>query len=778
MTAGNHTFQILSGGAAQYAIWFDDFTINSVSGGGGSSCPANGNFTLTEPVAADPSFALADFCAGDANNASSVVTPGGTFAYNPNPGDGSSVDPSTGEISNGIPGTTYTIEYTTPGTCPVTSTNTVTVNGFTYSATLTDESCSAANGSIALATNGGGPNFDFSIDNGATTQSTGSFSNLVAGNYDVLIVDQATGCTASGLEIISNTTPPQIDVINVVDETCMGLNNGSIDVATVSGGTGNYNYSWDIVPDPATAQVTSLAPGTYTVTVTDAVSGCSTSSTQTVNAGINCCDLAVDQLSSTNVNCNGGSDGTVNVTYTGGTGTITFEITDGTYTDNNTTGNFTGLSAGTYTVTLTDVNGCSDQDQVVISEPAQVDFTFVQTDITCYGGSDGSLTFTAMGGTAPYQYSVDNGVTWSNNANQLNLVAGSYDLLVQDVAGCQSASLNIQIDEPTEIMVNAVTTDESCYNQCDGQVEFNVSGGTGNYLYQVNNTNSTATVNNLCGGTFSYNVQDDNGCIVSGSFNIIPAVQITIDNMTVIDDDCSNSCIGEIYVSSSTAVNYTLGAVTNPSGVFTGLCSDNYAITLTDANGCSISTSAIVGSGTPAIANFAVLPGYVTTMDSEFQVINNSSNSDSYQWEINGPDNFTYSDGNEDFSLELPPVPGAYTVCLIANNSAGCPDTTCQSVIVKDEFLLFVPNAFTPNGDEYNNSLQVYATGIDRYGYNMQIYDRWGELIWETNDISVFWDGTYQGKVVQSGTYTWKIVIKDPYTDERRDFVGHVNVLK
>ena len=777
MTPGNHTFEILSGGAAQYVIWFDDFTILDISGGG-TNCPANANFTLTEPVVEDPSFNLTDFCAGESNGATGIASPGGTFAFNPNPSDGSSINASTGEITNGVPGTTYTIEYTTSGTCPVNASNTVSVNGFTYSSVVTDETCSSANGSIELTTSGGGANFEYSIDNGTTTQTGNTFSNLIAGNYDVLIVDQSTGCSASGVETIANTAVPQIDVIDVTDETCQGLNNGSIDVSSVSGGTGNYSYSWDIIPDPGTAQVTNLAPGTYTVTVTDNVSGCSTTSTQTINSGVNCCDMAIDQLSSTDVLCNGGLDGTIDVTYSGGNGTVTFEITDGTYSDNNTTGNFVSVPVGTYTVTLTNINGCTDQSQVTVGEPSSVDFTWTAGDITCFGGADGSISINPSGGTPNYQYSIDNGMTWSANSDQLGLSQATYDVLVEDANGCQTNVQSVSLNEAAEILVTTTITNETCFNQCDGQVDIAVSGGSGVYTYNVNGANTGSNVTGLCGGTINYIIEDDNGCMVTGTFDVVSAQQITIDNISVIDDDCDNSCVGEIIITSAQATNYTLGGNMNTSGLFTGLCSDNYTVILSDANGCTVTTDVVVGAGYSATANFAVLPGYVTIMNTEFQVINNSTNSDGYLWEITGPENYSYTDGSEEFSLELPPVPGAYTVCLVAGNSMGCPDTICQSVIVKDEFLLFVPNSFTPNGDEYNNDLQVYATGIDEYGFNMQIFDRWGELIWETNDISIFWDGTYNGKVVQSGTYTWKIVIKDPYTDERRDFVGHINVLK
>jgi gliding motility-associated-like protein len=97
---------------------------------------------------------------------------------------------------------------------------------------------------------------------------------------------------------------------------------------------------------------------------------------------------------------------------------------------------------------------------------------------------------------------------------------------------------------------------------------------------------------------------------------------------------------------------------------------------------------------------------------------------------------------------------------------------------MREDFVLWVPNSFTPNGDEFNNLLRAYAEGIDDYNFSFQIFNRWGELIWETKDIEQGWDGTYNGVVCQDGTYTWKIVVKDIYTDERRDFVGHVNLLK
>lgn len=779
MTAGNHTFEILSGNAAQYAMWFDDFTITNQAGGGGS-CPVTSNFTLTDPLAQDPGFSLTDFCLGDANAATSIVTPGGVFDYNPNPADGSSVDPATGEILNGVPGTTYTIEYTLAGACTVSSTENVTVNGFTYTATITDEACGAGDGAIDLNTVGGGPAFDYSIDNGVTTQGTNTFTNLIAGAYTIVITDPATGCTASGIETISNSGGPQIDVLTVTNETCLGANDGTIDVSAVSGGSGTYTYSWDIIPDPGTAAISGLTPGSYTVTVTDVVLGCFTDSTITLNAGPNCCDLVISSLTGTNLNCFNVNDGTITITTTGGTAPIDYAIDNGVYSDNNATGIFTNLPAGIYTVTVSDATVvCTDVDAIELTVPTAVTTTITRDNILCFGQNTGSIEITALGGTAPYQYSIDNGITWLGTSTFTNLGAGNYQVIVEDANGCQSVMEAVLIIEPAELDININASNEVCYNACDGEVTWNGMGGTAPYVFVFDGVlTPLATISNLCAGDYNYSLADANGCSVSGVLTIAAAEQIQINALLVSNDGCTSACDGSIQVSSTQAVSYVLGGVSNATGLFTGLCSDSYSIILQDANGCTVSANAIVSTAEQPIANFNLLPEFLTTTESEMLVFNNSTGADVYEWQISGPNGYTYSTSNEEFNLELDGGAGGYYVCLIVSNTDGCSDTLCQAIEMREELLLFVPNTFTPNGDEFNNGLKAYAIGIDEYSFDMQIFNRWGEQVWESHDINVGWDGTYNGQVCQDGTYTWKIRVKDLYTDEHLDFVGHVNILK
>ena len=119
-----------------------------------------------------------------------------------------------------------------------------------------------------------------------------------------------------------------------------------------------------------------------------------------------------------------------------------------------------------------------------------------------------------------------------------------------------------------------------------------------------------------------------------------------------------------------------------------------------------------------------------------------------------------------------------YSITLIATNDAGCIDSVTQIIEIKPEFSIYVPNAFTPDGEEFNQNWKIFVNGHDQYDFDLYLYNRWGEVIWESHDASVGWDGTYQGQLVQSGMYTWQITVKLPYVDERREFVGHVSVLR
>ena len=176
------------------------------------------------------------------------------------------------------------------------------------------------------------------------------------------------------------------------------------------------------------------------------------------------------------------------------------------------------------------------------------------------------------------------------------------------------------------------------------------------------------------------------------------------------------------------------------------------------------------------VAAFNSFPQQADILDTEFEFYNESINADSYIW--------TFGDLNSSTATNpvyaYPQEPGDYTVCLVANTLNGCTDTTCLDVSVIESLIYFIPNAFTPDGNEFNQTFQpVFTSGIDPFNFNMAIYNRWGEVIFESNDPKMGWDGTGpNGAYVQSGMYTWRIKFKLRDVDEHVIETGHVSVFR
>jgi len=1000
----------------------DNYTIEVTNNDG--SCLVTAPAVIGEPAVVDPTFALTDFCVGAVNAATGIVTSGGTFAFNPVPTDGATINPTTGEITNGVGGTQYFVEYTTAAPCSTSLIQTVTVNalptpvitgalsycvggnstldaGAGYvnynwstgdatqtiitlaqtgiSVTVTDgNGCTATSApvditvSTSIITNNiiticqggsavihgntetvaatysqtfvsasgcdsianvdlvvnplptpvitgplsycqgadvtldaGGPFIGYSWSIGGTNQTLTTTANvgitvtvedanncfgtslpvdvvellpfttnstiticqggsaLIFGNNEtVAAIYTQLNTAVNGCDSTSNVTlvvnnNPVIDVLNFTEEACLGDNDGTIDVASVINGSGNYTYSWDIVPDPATASVNSLPPGTYTVTVTDANTTCQASASTTLNAAAICCDLVIDTTSTVapscgqatgvintiatggdanysysinggpftangsftnlvagnyqivvndgsgvctdlidivlvdllgptiasvtvnNLNCNNDNSGTITVVANGGNGVLTYVVSDGVNITTNTTGVFTSLTAGNYTVVVTDANGCFVNDVAVLMEPTIVSVTAVVTNISCFGDATGEIVVTGNGGTPNYTFSIDNGVTWSPNGTFIGLIAQNYDVMVQDANNCLSAVSTENITEPTQLTVVVNSTDEQCFSACDGEMTWAGSGGTAPYSFTYNGQSGNASpIFNLCASNYNYVITDALGCMVNGIAIVSPGVEIVPGAISVVDDGCDVNCSGEISVTSNTGVNYQITGMTSPTGDFTGVCAGSYSVTIFDANGCFTMVNAQVGTMPETVANFTFSPGVITTLENEIEFTNASTNADVYNWTITGPNGYNESFSSENLTHQFPVDTGVYTICLTAINSVGCTDVICRSLIVRDAEVLYVPNTFTPDGDEFNQTFRAYAMGIDIYDYEMLIFNRWGEIIWESHDVSVGWDGTYKGKVVQVGTYTWKITFKDFYDDDRKTFHGHVNIVR
>jgi gliding motility-associated-like protein len=176
--------------------------------------------------------------------------------------------------------------------------------------------------------------------------------------------------------------------------------------------------------------------------------------------------------------------------------------------------------------------------------------------------------------------------------------------------------------------------------------------------------------------------------------------------------------------------------------------------------------------------NFVINPNPVSIFDPVVNIVKLYPNpTDSYVWSIDGgtPSSSTL----QNFKVEYPVgIVSNYPIQLIVTSEYGCIDSMTQIVQLFNEVIIYAPNTFTPDGNEFNNDWRVYIDGIDQFDFQLLIFNRWGEIVWESKDSKVAWDGTYGGNYVQEGTYTWTIRCKDAFNDEKYNFEGHLNVIR
>ncbi|MFT5778898.1 MAG: gliding motility-associated-like protein [Crocinitomicaceae bacterium] len=577
-------------------------------------------------------------------------------------------------------------------------------------------------------------------------------------------------------EVVDNTIPcvPPAVIASNSGPVCTGdpftLNETGGDASSwVWSTTGAGIISNTTLQSPT---VTGAADGdVFSVTITDAL-GCNSTITTTITM------MAPPVVSSilTHPNCNA-SDGAIDVSVVGGSGNFSYA-----WNTPDITQDISGQPAGAYSVTVTDLtsNCVVVQNDVLVSLNAPIIDLVNVVDPSCLGG-DGSITVTASGGIGVLIYSADNGVSFLPSNVFTNLSSGNYSLIVQDVNGCLSAMTPAVLIDPPGVTLTALETAASCFGICDGGVQINQTTGTAPFIYSWNfgaAGNQSGLAANLCHGTYSVDVLDDAGCTENIVFVIDQPAKMVLTNFALTNAGCSDgACDGTLDVQASATLSYEFDGVVNGTGSFAGLCSGSFTLILTNPEGCTVSEPITIADEVPPVANFGALPGEMSLPDHATSLFNNSTNATHYLWTITSP-NFQYTTTDEDFVIDFPYEGANYEVCLTAMNATSCEDTLCDNIEVRDEFTLWVPNSFTPDADEFNNSFKPVVSDVDAQSYDLFIFNRWGEVIFESHDPEIGWDGTYHGELVISGIYVWKITLKSKHTDELRVFNGFVNMMR
>ncbi len=631
-----------------------------------NGCTATTTVVISQPataVSATISNVMNAGCTGVGSGSATVTPAGGTPGYTYLWSNG-----QTSQTASGLSAGAYQVTVTDLNGC-TTITTAVISNPANLSiavTSVTQVNCSGEmTGSATVLAMGGSPIYNYLWSN---LTAGPVLSGVGVGLYSVTVTD-ANSCTAQTSVTITHPTPLVVSIQSTTRPTCNGINNGTATVTT-TGGVGPYAYDWPSGGSNATE--TGLAPGTYTVTVTDA-NACTATVTATIPSAPTA--LTVMLTAQTNISCFGGNNGAINITVNGGSAPYKYDWS-GTAQD---VEDPAGLVAGTYTVTITDVNGCTTTTAVIITQPA----TALSSSITavnnplCNGSPNGTATVVAMGGTMGYTYNWSNGET---TATVTDLAAGSYQVTVRDANGCSSVSIINLVDPAMVTAIISNKTDVSCNGGNNGTATVLAAGGTNTFTYNWENANGVpvgamATVSGLTAGIYRVTVTDANGCTAATTVTINQPVLLIawIINTTPV------LCVGD---ANGTALAAATGGVTpytfawpgmGTDALRTGLAAGNYIVTVTDANNCTATQTATVGS--PALA-------LSVSVSSTTNVLCFGQNSGTIDVTANGgtvPYSYAWSGVAPDVEDPNGLPAGMYTVTVTDLN--GCTTTTSATIM-------------------------------------------------------------------------------------------------
>ena len=711
-----------------------------------NGCTAVSTAAITQPstvINIDPSITGVS-CFGGSNGSIHMSVSGGSPAYNFVWSSGQ----TTQSISNLAAGI-YHVTVSDSHGCTATAAEPLSqpqVSLTANAAAIAEVSCFGGNnGTIQVNVNGGTAPYHYQWNDGVTTQNR---NNIAAGNYHITVTDNH-GCTVISNISVTQPAASLAIVAQHVNAACYGAASGSITLQ-VTGGTPVYYYNWG--SGVTTQNRSGLVAGSYSVTVADS-KGCIAAASVNITqpaTGVHVANTV------TAVSCFQGDNGAITLNTTGGAAPYTYHWNGGV-----TTANRSNLSAGNYQVVVTDANGCSVTDDIIITTPSAMVLSATETNPSCYGDQNGAVGVTATGGTPAYRYNWSTG----SSASQINtLGAGSFTVTVTDLHGCSASIGNIVLTQPVEINAAVQVVSGSCAGENTGQLTASATGGSAPYQYQWNINKFSASVNNLGAGTYTVTVTDAHQCSQTANalISVLPGVS---GNAYTTPLPCKNAK-GEIllYITSGTgpySFKWSDGDTTqNIYQVHPG----TYGVTVHDANGCSFDTSFTIEN----LNNFSVnaIGGGTIKLGSSIEI--SATGTGSNQTIFNWSPGSTLSCTTCANSMAQPAETTLYTVVGIDTN--GCVASDTVSVYVNEDHTVFVPNAFSPNGDGNNDYFQMFGNLAGIHSLEIKIFNRWGEKVFESENPDFKWDGTYKG-VLQNPcvfVYEMKIVFQDGHSDGLR----------
>ena len=691
-------------------------------------------------------------CFGSSNGQITAASTGGTGTHNYSI---NGINFQSSPVFSGLAAGNYTVTVKDVTSCTKTGTVVVTqpsvVSGL---ATFVPVTCNGlSNGSISMNGTGGNGNYVYSID-GINFQGVGTFSNLPAGNYSVTVKD-ANGCVNTPAAITITQPAAITATVNTTNSTCL-LTNGSI-MALAAGGSGSgYQYSinggTNFFP---TGSFSPLASGTYFILIKDG-SNCQyiTSGTILSSGG-----PTITASTQQNVSCNGGSDGSVNITgVVGGTGILQYSKNGVNF---QTSPLLTAMQAGVYQIQVKDANGCIAVVTKTITQPNAFLIAPTTASVSCWGTSTGAATIAASGGAGFLVYSINGGNTFQSGTVFNNLPVGSYNLMVKDAANCIGYS-SFTIVQPSKININLGVLNVTCGGANNGALSINATGGVSPYMYSLNSVaySSVNTYSNLVGNsTYTIEVKDANNCVVSTTQFVFEPANLNVTPL-ITNITCAGSSNGAINLNVTGGVlpyNYQWSTGSTNASIF-NLTAGSYSVSVKDFNGCTVVYSTtLTQPANPLVINGVVTPaGTNSSQDGSIDITVTGGS---------GPYSFSWSNGatTEDLNGVNP---GAYMVTITDANGCATSSTFNVGNITGIATIQISNNEVKV----YPNPATEYCT-IEANGYKMdkvELYNLLGQKLFEgeVNDsitkinTSNLVNGTYFVKAyINNTTITKKITI-------------------
>ncbi len=684
-----------------------------------NGCTATAIAIITQPTVISVSAnATANVtCNGGSTGSASTTISGGTSPYTY-----SWSNSQTNAIATGLSAATYTVTVTDHSGCTGTDNVTITQpSTITVTANTTaNAACSGGNtGSASTTVSGGTSPYTYSWSN---SQTNANATGLSAATYTVTVTDHS-GCTGTDNVTITQPTSIAVTANPTANATCSGGNTGSAST-TVSGGTSPYTYSWS--NSQTNASATGLSAATYTVTVTDH-SGC----TGTDNVTITQPNALTTSITVTaNVTCNGGATGSLAATPGGGTSPYTYSWAPGNLHTLNTA---TGLSAGTYTSTVTDHNGCTITATAVITQPSAISVTAsVTANVSCNGGTTGSASTSVSGGTSPYTYSWSpNGGT---NSSGTGLSAGTYTINVTSNTGCAGTATVIITQAAAMTITASVTANESCSGGITGAVSSTVSGGTSPYTYSWSlSGGSLSTASGLSAGTYTVHVTGNTGCSGTATATITQPTALTITATVTTNESCSGGTTGAVSstVSGGTSpYTYSWSPAGGSNSTASALSAGTYTVHVTSNTGCT-------GTATATITQPAAMTITATVTTNETcggGITGKLSSTVS-----GGTSPYTYSWTPSGGSLSTATGLSAGTYTLTVTGHTGCSGTTTAAITQPAALSVSVAATISCSGGT-GSATATPSNGTSPYTYS-----------WSGSGTSATKTG------LSAGTYTIKV---------------------